>query len=989
MQNRLNIMYKIGVFLILSFFFYQLKAQAVYPPFLSVDSQWADSLIAGMTLEEKIGQLIMVTSERIEGNEERIHDWIRNEKVGGVLFLKSSPFELASMANRFQASSRVPLYIALDAENGLSFRLDSVVRYPYAMSLGALAADTLIYQMGREVGQQCRALGVNLNFAPVADVNVNPYNPVINYRSFGENPHKVAAKSWELARGLQDEQILVSAKHFPGHGDTAYDSHVTLPIIKRNKTALDSIDLLPFKHLIGEGINGIMSAHIALPEVDTSLRPATLSSEIMTKILRDEMGFKGLVFSDGMNMKGITSHFREGEAAVEALKAGVDVVEFVLQPDVVISAVKEACRNGELSEELIHEKCHKVLMSKKWLGLDHYEPTILDGLSGKINSSQYALTARYLYEHAVTVLNNDGELLPLQRLDTLNIATVAIGSDVETTFQHYLENYIELDHFTLGTDASEDEMKALLKQLNNYDLLIAGVHGTRLSASNSYGVLSLHREMVRELSKRKTIFSFFTNPYALKYFDGIEDAAALIVTYGSAYASQTYAAQLIFGAIGSDASLPVSINTEYREGDGVEVKKNGRLKYTIPAEVGYNEERLKTLVDSLATYGIREKIFPGCQVLLAKEGKVFFHRCYGYHTYDSVRVLKTDDIYDWASLTKITGPLPLIMKLTEEQRIDLDAPYSRYWPDFLNTNKEKITFREILAHQAGLRPWIPFYLEVYKANNKVRRSIMRDKPSVSFPLRISPNYYIHQNYKHKIYSEIRESELLSKKEYVYSGLAFYSMPDLIGRLVEGDYEQYLQQRFLRPLGAGTVCYNPYRYFSQNRFVPTEDDLYFRKDVLRGFVHDEGAAMMGGVSGNAGLFGSTNDLAKIMQFYLQKGVYGDHRYLLPQTIELFTCIQYPDNDNRRGLGFDKPYIDNSEKDLKDAYPAPETSTASFGHSGYTGTFAWADPENQLLFIFMSNRVYPSRNNSKLFDLNFRPELQQAIYQLEGSFSYSNY
>ena len=979
---------------IISFFLLltALSSSAKIPPFLNVDNHWADSVMMTMTLREKIGQLIMVTTYPSQGepNEKQITSWIENQHIGGVLFLKSSPYELASRANQYQAVAKVPLFIALDAENGLSFRMDSVVRYPHLMGLGALSSDSMIYQMGREVGQQCRALGINLNFAPVVDVNSNPGNPIINYRSFGENPRKVAQKGWALASGMQDERVLVTAKHFPGHGDTRFDSHLTLPQIDRDYSLMDSIDFLPFKIGIDSGINGIMSAHINLSKIDASRLPATLSAKVMTQILKDSLGFEGLLFSDGMNMKGITMHFNEGKAAVKALQAGVDVIEFVLNPEVVIQSVLKAVKKGDLTESSIDQKCRKVLLSKKWLGLDSYQPTDLLPLHEKINSAQYRLTARKLYEQSLTVLKNEHALMPLQRLDTLKVASFSIGKQTESTFHQTLSKYMNIDRYNIDLNASDDELKKILDQLKNYNLVIAGVYGTRLSASNNFNVKPLHVKAVKELVQQgNTILVFFSNPYAISKFDAVDSANGVVVTCGENALSETYAAQLIFGAIGTNATLPVSVKPYWGEGWGIVLKKNGRLKYTIPEEVGFDSRLLQSKIDSFANYGIRDSIFPGCQVLVAKQGKLIFHQSYGYYTYDSIRPVTNENIYDWASLTKITGPLPLIMKLTENSILKLDEPFSTYWPDFNGTDKANITLREVLAHQAGLKPWIPFYTDTFKKNNKIRKSILRDRPSTNFPVRVSSDLYIRKNYKQKIFEEIDKSELLKKKKYVYSGLAFYLFPDIISKITGGDYELCLKNSFLRPLGANSVTYNPYRYDLLSEIIPTENDLYFRKELLQGFVHDEGAAMLGGVSGNAGLFGTANDLAKIMQFYMDKGHYGDFNYLRPSTVDEFTKVQYPENENRRGLGFDKPYIDNAKKELKDAYPAPDVSPQSFGHSGYTGTFAWADPQNQLLFIFMSNRVYPTRENTKLFMLNFRPELQHAIYQCQDSFHYLLY
>lgn len=962
------------------------------PVFFDAGTHWADSIMATMSLDEKIGQLIMVTSYPSQGeaNENVILKYIRDYHIGGVLFLKNTPTQLAQSIQRYQAKAAIPLFMALDAENGLSFRLDSVIQYPYAMGLGALKNDSLLYRMGREVGQQCKALGINLNFAPVADVNSNPNNPIINYRSFGENPEKVAQKAWAMAQGMQDEGLIVTAKHFPGHGNTLYDSHLTMPAVKRNYAQLDSIDFVPFRHAVEHGINGIMSAHISLPQVDKSGLPGTLSPRVMTDFLRDSLKFEGLVFSDGMNMKGITNYFDEGKAAVKALQAGVDVIEFVLNPAAVSKNIKLAIQNGDLSVDEINYKCRKVLMSKKWAGLYSAQSFKSQNLSNEINKGAYRLTSRLLHEKSLTVLKNEHKRIPLQRLDTLRIASISVGSKEETAFQIMLSNYTNIDNFHLGNDASMADLNTLLDKLKAYNLVVVGVFGTNLSAGNHFGVRDIHIEAVNKIATYKqSILAYFANPYSIQYYRGIDNAKAIVLGYGSHEYYQEYAAQLIFGAIGADGKLPVSIAGKYAQGHGVEVRASGRLKYTIPEEAGFDSDSLMKTINRFAHDGIRDTIFPGCQVLIAKQGKVIFHKPYGYFTYDSIVPLAKEHVYDWASLTKITGPLPLIMKAVEDSLINLDAPFSLYWPDFQNTDKAFFTFREVLAHQARLRSWIAFYLDVNLKNPTDRRKIIRTNPTRDFSVRISNSLYVNNLYRNQMLSMIRDSKLLRTNDYVYSGLAFYLMPDLLEHLTKINYEHNLKYNFLTPLGATSVGYKPYQTLNVKNIVPTEIDLLFRKELVQGFVHDEGAALMGGVSGHAGLFGNTNDLAKIMQFYLQKGSFGDFNYLKPTTIEEFTRIQYPKNENRRGLGFDKPYIDNASKKLADAYPATSVSKKSFGHSGFTGTFAWADPENELIFIFMSNRVYPSRDNTKLFTKNFRPEMHQAIYNCQNSFRYTIY
>ena len=971
--------------LLLSLFFlsFILISQAqTNPGFLNyLQDQWVDSTLNNMSLNEKIGQLFIaqIYSNKDLPDNAPIYKKITQDHIGGVIFMKGSAKSQASITNKLQQKSKIPLLITMDAEWGPGFRLEDAPKYPVQMALGAIQKDSLIYRMGYEIGTQLKRIGVHVNYAPVADVNSNPANPVINYRSFGEDPDKVAHKTWLYAHGMQDAGVLSVAKHYPGHGDTRIDSHLGLPVIKHDFNRLDSVELVPFDYLIQKGIGGIMTGHLQVEAFDPNSNiPASLSKNLVQNKLIDDLGFSGLVFTDAMNMSGVSKQFGDEQATVMALQAGNDLLETVPNLNERIEAVKQALKDGQLTEAQIDQKCRKVLALKRWLHLDQYQPVETKSLEHDLKNPEYLLTRRLLHEESLTLLKNDGQLMPLQKLDTLKIAVLSIGTSKSTYFQKMLSNYMEVDLFNLKKDAGQMEIEKLARELKPYNLVICGIHDMNLSISGHYGLTPVINDMLAAIAQKSQIVVLFGNPYALNFLKKAEKAQGLLVTYQENRITQELAAQAIFGAINVDGKLPVNVNYEFKLNDGLSLKKNGRFKYTIPEEVGISSSYLEHNIDSIAELGLKEKAFPGCQVLVAKDGKIVFQKCYGFFTYDKQRPVQKDDIYDWASITKITGPLPALIKLYSEQKFKLDVPFSVYWPDFKNSNKASITAREILAHQAGLQPWIPFYQNTLRKSGHLKTSVFKDHPTSNFDLRVSSHLYMNEHYKTKMFDEIRDSELLPKKKYTYSGLAFYLFPTIIENLTGEDYQEYLHTHFYSPLGASSVTYNAYKHFPQGMVIPTEKDNYFRKELLQGFVHDEGASMMGGVSGNAGLFGTATDLAKIMQMYLQYGQYGGVQYLDSASIREFTKIQYPENENRRGLGFDKPYIDNQENKLKDAYPAVDASTESFGHSGYTGTFTWADPKNNLLFIFFSNHVYPSRNNSKIFDLNIRPAMHQAIY-----------
>ncbi|MDB4583769.1 serine hydrolase [Draconibacterium sp.] len=971
---------KLKIFVLLLFISISFnQSMAADPPFVEYKyDSWVTETLDRMTIEEKIAQLMIITAypNQNEVSKSKVINQIKEYKPGGLLIMQGSPSKTAKWINDFQEASGIPLLMAIDGEWGPNMRIDSTINYPYAQSIGAIQDTTFIYEMGRDIGIQLKQLGIHMNFAPVADVNTNPDNPVINFRSFGEDRQNVAEKAWMIAKGMQDVGVIPVAKHFPGHGDTKTDSHKALPLIDHSKNRMDRIETYPFRFLADKGISGMMSAHLSVPALDKTGKPSSLSKIIITDYLKDEIGFTGFVVTDAINMKGVRNE--AGKAELEAFKAGNDLIEFVPDLKKAIEDIKSALDNDEIRIEDIDKKCRTMLALKRWVNLNEYQDTKITNLTSRLNSPYFEVTNRKLIKGSLTLLQNIN-VLPVQSLETQKIATLTIGSNGISSFQQTLKKYTKTDQFFLPKTASEKDWMQLLKKLENYTLVIVGIEGISLYPSKSYGTSEIQRRAVSELvQENKSIFVFFGNAYALKEFTNIQHAKGLILAYQNNRLTQQLAAQSIFGAFNLSGKLPVTIDNRFKLNDGIELKKNESFSYTIPEEVQINSVLLEQKIDSIATMGIEEAAFPGCQVLIAKDGNIIFHKCYGFHTYSNLQPVQKSDIYDWASITKVTGPLPALMKMVDEKKINIDAPFSNYWPDFKNSNKKNLKFREILAHQARLEPWIPFWTTALNDKNELDGKIFKNKPTEKFNIRVSHNLYMNEDFLVTMFDTICTSELKTRKRYLYSGLSFYLYPKMIENLTGQSYESYLKETFYKPLGAFTVTFNAYKHFPLKQIIPTETDDFFRMTQIRGFVHDEGASMMGGVSGNAGLFGNTNDLAKVFQMYLQKGYFGGRRFISEETMNEFTRIQYPDNENRRGLGFDKPLIDNNENELEDAYPAVSSSKNSFGHSGFTGTFAWADPDNKLLFVFMSNRVYPTRENQKLYELNIRTAMHQAIY-----------
>lgn len=977
--------FKIFPFLLIIFLvlFYGLRADQPSsdsePRFLLFRNDlWVNGMMNKLTLEQKIAQLMMPAffPEQGEKAKENMTRIIEQFQPGGVIVMKGCPTVTANYINQFQAISDIPLLTAIDGEWGLSMRIDSVQEFPYAQAIGAVRDSVNIYQMGRDIGDQMKMMGININFAPVADINTNSQNPVINFRSFGEDKINVSKKAWYLAKGMQDAGVVAVAKHFPGHGDTSTDSHLELPVITHSKDRIDVVESFPFRYLNELGIFGMMSAHLSVPALDPSDLPASVSPKIINGYLREEIGFNGLVFTDAINMKGVQKANRSIE--VEALKAGNDVVVFVPDMQRAINSVKQAVANGEMSIYEIENKCSRVLAMKRWIGLHLYKSVVTEDLQARLNGPCYEITNRRLIKNSLTVLTNLN-ILPVQDLANLKIASVMVGSGSISPFQKMLSNYTAIDNFFLAKDAPESELLMLRNKLDNYNLVIMGVDGINVYPASQYGTTVIQRKAVSELIQdNKCVVVFFGNAYALKHFGNIHHAGGLILAYQNNSLTQELAAQLVFGAFDATGRLPVTVDDRFGISKGIHLKKNGSLAFTIPEEAGINSVRLAAKIDSLANLGIDREAYPGCQVLIAKDGNVIFHECYGFHTYEKESRVKKDNLYDWASLTKVTGPIPAIMKLVDEKIIDVDAPLSKYWPAFRGTDKEKAVVRDFLTHQARMPAWIPFWRMALDEDGNLSRKVFSQQPSDNFHVRVSEQLYLNNNFKKMIYDTIKNVKLIPRKKYLYSDLCFHLFPEIISRLTGIPYEQFLKENFYRPLGAYSITYNPYLYRPLEEIIPTETDDFFRNEKLRGFVHDEGAAMLGGVSGNAGLFGTTLDMAKIFQMYLQKGYYGGKRFISEKTIEEFTRVQFPNSFNRRAMGFDKPFPNNHENRLKDAFPAVSAGINSFGHTGYTGTFAWADPDCGLLFIMMSNRVHPTRENIKLNSLNIRVAMHQSVY-----------
>ena len=970
--------------LLLSVYAFSPDRTSSRPPFADEQSNaWVDSVFNSLTIEQRIGQLFMVAaySNKDQAHVDQITNLVSNYNIGGLIFFQGGPVRQALLTNHYQAKAKTPLLISIDAEWGLAMRLDSTMRFPRQMTLGALQDNALIYDMGTEIARQCKRLGIHINFAPVVDVNNNPSNPVINNRSFGESKQAVTAKGIAYMKGLQDHGVLANAKHFPGHGDTDADSHKALPIVKHSRAEMDTLELFPFKGLIANGLGSMMVAHLFIPSYDTTKNTAsTLSRAVVTECLQNDLCFQGLIFTDALNMKGVSSFFEPGIVDVKALLAGNDVLLFSEDVPRAILEIKKAVLKNEISQQEIDRRVKKVLSTKYWAGLSQYRPIEIAHLLSDLNASKGYNLDNKMYEQALTVLKNKNNLIPLQNLDSLRIGALAINDSGYNTFQKTLGMYAPVKTLQLGTGAPAVKLDTVLNELSKCNVVVVSVHGTNTNPDKNFGISAQTIAAVTALQqKTKVILVVFGNPYCLSKIIGAENADVLVMAYEDQEIPQSKAAQLVFGGVTALGRLPVTASSSFRLGDGIPMPAPIRLAYAMPEDVGIPSADLLR-IDSLALRAIQQEAAPGCQILVAKEGKVIYYKSFGYHTYPQnfvttekpLPVLNTD-IYDIASITKVAASALSVMKEYDDGKIELDKKLPRYLPEFKNSNKKDISIREMLTHQAGLQSWIPFWMNTAK-DGKLMKEYYRAAPEQNFTTRVAQNLYIRNDYPDSIWAQIVASPVKDPGKYVYSDLGLMITQEIIEREEKQSLESFTTRQFYAPLGLSTLGFKPRQRFPLDRIVPTENDVRFRKQLIQGDVHDPAAAMKGGVSGHAGIFSNANDLAIIMQMLLNGGQYGGKRYFQEATVTEFTKQQYVENENRRGIIFDKPEVDFS----KNGPTAHDASSKTFGHTGFTGTCMWADPEHQLVFVFLSNRVNPDANNSKLSDLNVRTNIQQVVY-----------
>ena len=948
--------------------------------------EWVETRLQGMSLKEKIGQLFIhtVAPQDTEPNRRNIRNAVKEYKVGGLLFSGGQLSTQVVLTNFAQEMAETPLLMTFDGEWGLAMRLKGTPSFPKNRVLGCIQDNELLYEYGLEVARQCREIGVHVNFAPVADVDNNPLNPVINTRSFGGDPKNVADKVIAYSRGLEEGGVLSVSKHFPGHGDTNVDSHKALPVLNFSRERMDSIELYPFRQAIQAGLGGIMVGHLEVPAF--SKKPASISTEILS-LLQDELGFKGLAFTDALEMKGISNN---ANLCAQTLIAGNDMLLAPRNLKRELDGVLNAVKNGLLTEEQITEKCRKVLTFKYALGLHQRQFVQLSGLEQRLNHPGVQQLMDRLEKAAVTVVSNDGGILPLdvdqKKVVVLNIGTPSKGK----AFYNQLKKYMQVDCI----QAHPDSITSISKRLGNYEKVIVAIHTEKYAA---------YQSMLNTLSARLPLVYVYLTPMKRIYNKGNnwKKAAAVVMGHSGSVAVQHFVADVLMGREKATGRLSVEVKDYRKPGEGVVVDLKTTKVYR-PEDYGMNADVLAR-IDEIALEGIKAKAYPGCQILILKDGAPVYDKCFGTFTYGDSRKVTSDDIYDIASLTKTTATLLAVMKLYDQGKFGLTDPISKYVPVLQGSPKGRITIEDLLYHQSGLPGSWPFYREAINdssytgaffkarldANHhqqvdrrlyvvdefKYKDEYVSPLRSEEYPLQVAEGVFVNPAFPKHILEMIASDEIpLRDRRYRYSCLNFVLLKEMVEQISGMPMDKYLDQEFYAPMGMRHTLYSPLSRFKPEQIVPTVQKDYLRgRKELRGYVHDEIAAFMGGVSGNAGLFSNAHDVGKVYQMLAEMGQYDGKRYLSLETCQLF--MNRKSRLSRRGLGFDKP----------DAAPgkgpcADEAPLEVVGHTGFTGTCAWTDAKNGLVFVFLSNRIYPRPFDHKaLMSLNIRPRIQQVMYQ----------
>jgi CubicO group peptidase (beta-lactamase class C family)/beta-glucosidase-like glycosyl hydrolase len=773
---------------------------------------------------------------------------------------------------------------------------------------------------------------------------------------------------------MQDAGVMSCAKHFPGHGDVNVDSHLDLPVINKSMVQLDSLELYPFKKMFDAGVPSVMIAHLYIPAIDSTPNTATsLSKKNVTGLLREKLHFDGLTFTDALDMKGVAKFFPGGQIAAQSLIAGNDMLCLPSDIPSCIQKIREAIDSNQLTWNDIYLKCKKVLAYKYMYGVANAKPVNTDNLTNDLNAGISKLK-KIIAENAITVLQNgDAEFFPLTA-ENKKIAYVGIGIDSANTFANRLKKDLKADAFYFNYKEDAARVLSTVELIkNSYNSVVIGLHDYRRYPSNNFGISDPALDLIKKIQQNnKTILFDFGNPYALKNFC---DAKNLVACYEDDSITQNIAADILEGKMIAKGTLPVTVCDNYKYGSGIIPKRI--MPVATPESQGLNSLQMTNEIDSIANLGIIGNAYPGCVVLIARHGKIVFEKAYGTYNYDTPEPVTLNSIFDMASVTKICATTLGVMKLYDEGKLRLDKTLGTYLRWVRKSDKKNLNIENILLHQAGLVADVVFYRKtIDPVTKQPLPQYFQPDSSAKFGVRIAQNLYLRNDYLDSMNQSILDSKLIPGNKYIYSDNDFILMADVVKAISGLRIDKYVDKYFYKPMGLTAIGFNPRNRFDTNLVAPTEMDNYFRYQHLHADVHDEGAAMFGGVSGHAGLFSNAENIAALLQMFLDGGSFNGKQYLKPETLNLFTA--YNSSISRRGLAFDKPEKDNYTTTEPHPYPSRFASPLTFGHTGYTGTCIWVDPKYDLVYVFLSNRVNPTRSNN-LYKYNIRGAIEDAVYK----------
>lgn len=930
---------------------------------LTSDQQkWVETTLRQMTLEEKVGQLLLTTyhgsftATDSDTYAQMMHD-IDDLHVGGFItithgsplgIIKDQAYPTAVLANQLQSKSKYPLLIGADYERGTAQRVDEGTSFPTAMAVAAGGDPTDAYAMGKITALEARAVGVQWVYAPVCDVNNNPNNPIINTRSFGENPTRVSDFVTEFIRGVQENGAMATAKHFPGHGDTATDSHIDLPIIKASRERMESLELVPFRAAIAAGVGSIMTGHLNVPafEPDPAV-PATLSPNILTDLLRHQLKFEGLVITDALDMGGITVRYAPGEAAVRAFLAGADALLMPPVPDAAYEGLLSAAQSGRIPIERMDASVRRLLQAKARLGLDQSRLVEITALNEKFGRTDWQEAAQGISDRGITLLRDTPHLLPLDGTKPTRALLVALyadpepypGADLEPQLRARFDSLVALRADTKFVRA--DTLK--LPPPDSYDLAILALFVRVSDRKGDIDVPAEQLPLINQIYKsgKPVITLGLGSPYLIERFP---QAATWLSAFGISDVAQISLARALFGEIPVRGHLPVTIpGVDMKAGHGIELPADPMKLQHLDIRAAAQLQPAFDVIEK----AIADKAFPGATLAVGYRDKVSYH-AFGHLSYDKDSpATKLDTMYDIASLTKVVVTTTLVEKLIEgdfPSPLDLDAPIERYLPEWTTGPqpdwRHKVTVRNLMTHTSGL-PAFQEYWRTSKGKADTLRMIFAE------PLEYEPGTKV-----------------------VYSDLGIILMAEIIYRLTGKPLDQLANEYVFQPLGMKDSMYNPPKKLWPT-IAPTEFDERWRHRLIQGEVHDENAYAIGGVSGHAGVFSTSPDLAGFCQMLLNGGVYAHRRILKRATITEFTAPQ-PLAKNTRTLGWVVPTEGGSSGRYFSAH--------SYGHTGFTGTTIWIDPDRQLFVVLLTNRVNPTRENHKIAEV--RPAVHDAIMKSLG-------